>query len=563
MPACLSCNTSFSILKEDQESLKKLSPRIADTIYPLPHPKLCPSCRQIRRMAWRNERNLYTRTCSKSGKQLIGAFSPDKPFPVYDNALWWSEDNDATSFGKPIDFNRSIFSQMEELQKVVPRLNVFNYSEDRMENSRYTNCAGDLKNCYLIFASGRDESCSYCTYINDSFQCMDCFFVMHSNNCYECIDIEGCNHLLYSLNSKDCYDSYFLYDCRGCHDCIGCVGLRKKSYCIFNQQFSKEEFLEQKATLLKNRAAISNTRERFAKLLPTVPRKYIHGDKNENVVGDFVWNSKNCFECYDTANSEDCRYCTWYCDGKDSMDVYAWGETELCYEISGGGDTMYGSLFTALSFGCRNSYYLDLCVYAKNCFACVGLKNKEFCILNKQYTEREYLELVPQLIAHMTTLGEWGEFFPASKSPYGYNETVAGELYPLQRDEALKLGFKWSDYVAPSPKITKSAPAKLTPGNITEVSDDILEVALICAASDKPFKILKEELAFYRQHNLPLPIYHPDERHKLRLEQRNPRKVWARFCERCGGEIHTSYAPERPELVYCEPCYLDSVYTDE
>ena len=429
-----------------------------------------------------------------------------------------------------------------------------------MENSRYTNCAGDLKNCYLIFGAGRAEGCSYSNYITDCYQCVDCFFVLGSNNCYECIDVENGNNLLYSLNSKDCYDSVFLYDCRSCHDCIGCVGLRTKAYCIFNQQLTKEEFSKRKNELLGNRSAILNTKEQFEKLQRAVPRKYIHGDKNENVVGDFVWNSRNCFECYDTSNAEDCRYCTWFLDGKDSMDIFSWGEAELCYEVSGGGEGMYGSLFTGMSYGCRNAYYLDLCVYSKNCFACVGLKNKEFCILNKQYSETEYFKLVPELINQMKTFGEWGEFFPALMSPYGYNESVAQDFHPLEKDRALELGFKWSDYSSPPPKVARSLPAKSTPGSIAEVTNDILEVALICAGSQKPFKILKEELAFYRLHQLPLPTLHPDERHKQRLQQRNPRQVWKRFCERCGNEIFTSYAPERPELVYCEPCYLESVY---
>ena len=31
----------------------------------------------------------------------------------------------------------------------------------------------------------------------------------------------------------------------------------------------------------------------------------------------------------------------------------------------------------------------------------------------------------------MMITGEWGEFFPSSLSPFGYNETVAQEYFPL------------------------------------------------------------------------------------------------------------------------------------
>ena len=33
--------------------------------------------------------------------------------------------------------------------------------------------------------------------------------------------------------------------------------------------------------------------------------------------------------------------------------------------------------------------------------------------------------------------GEWGEFFPSSMSPFGYNETVATEYFPREKEEAL------------------------------------------------------------------------------------------------------------------------------
>ena len=37
----------------------------------------------------------------------------------------------------------------------------------------------------------------------------------------------------------------------------------------------------------------------------------------------------------------------------------------------------------------------------------------------------------------MMKTGEWGEFFPSSLSPFGYNETVAQEHFPMSREEVL------------------------------------------------------------------------------------------------------------------------------
>ena len=41
----------------------------------------------------------------------------------------------------------------------------------------------------------------------------------------------------------------------------------------------------------------------------------------------------------------------------------------------------------------------------------------------------------------MISTGEWGEFFPSSLSPFGYNETVAQEYFPLTREEVLESSF--------------------------------------------------------------------------------------------------------------------------
>jgi hypothetical protein len=35
----------------------------------------------------------------------------------------------------------------------------------------------------------------------------------------------------------------------------------------------------------------------------------------------------------------------------------------------------------------------------------------------------------------MRITNEWGEFFPTWLSPFGYNETVANEYYPLSEVE--------------------------------------------------------------------------------------------------------------------------------
>ena len=81
-----------------------------------------------------------------------------------------------------------------------------------------------------------------------------------------------------------------------------------------------------------------------------------------------------------------------------------------------------------------------------------------------------------------------------------------------------------------------------------------------CSATNKPYKIIRQELAFYIENNIQIPTQHPDQRHKERLAQRNPRKIHERACSECGKEIFTTYSPERKEKIVCSECYKKLIY---
>jgi len=122
------------------------------------------------------------------------------------------------------------------------------------------------------------------------------------------------------------------------------------------------------------------------------------------------------------------------------------------------------------------------------------------------------------------------------------------------------MGFKWLDYEAPIPIVEKVIKASQLPDNIKGIPDDILNWAIECESTKKPFKIVPQELKFYRSMNLPIPHRHPEKRHADRMALRNPHKLWNRNCANCGTAIRTTYSPDRPETVYCEQCYLKEVY---
>jgi len=58
---CKNCQIGFSITDRDLEFYDKVSPIFWWKKYSIPTPKLCPDCRQQRRLTFRNERSLYKR----------------------------------------------------------------------------------------------------------------------------------------------------------------------------------------------------------------------------------------------------------------------------------------------------------------------------------------------------------------------------------------------------------------------------------------------------------------------------------------------------------------------
>ncbi|MDD3302358.1 MAG: hypothetical protein PHN31_02300 [Candidatus Gracilibacteria bacterium] len=517
---CNQCLINFDITDIDIEFLDKLSPIIAGQKFQIPIPKLCPNCRKTQRLAWRVETKLYKRKCDFSGNDIISWFKPDIPYTVYDEKIWDSDKWNPLDYGKDIDFSKTIFEQFYELLLKVPLPSKGTVGN---ENSDYCNSSSYLKNCYLTFSANYSEDIYYCVDIVKSSTCVDCIGVIESENCYECsATLKGYN-LEHCYDTKNCSDSKFLLSCEGCSDCYGCFGLINSKYHIFNTQYSKEKYLEKykeiiSQTLSEQKIQFKNfyTGKYIKSILPNTGSENVY--ESENII-----NSENVSHCRHAYGAQNIRYCQRMQTPiiNLAMDFTGFGNNaEKIYYSQQVGNNSLSVYFSSSCFNeISNIFYSMFCRNnVSNCFACIGIRNSSYCILNKQYTKEQYEELVPKIIEHMINSGEWGEFFPANFCPNGYNDSISQIIKPLTKQEAIALGFNWSDYEAPFPKVDKIIPANKLPEDIKEIPDDILNRAVECEITKKPFRIIKPELEFYRKHNLPIPKRHPDQRYKDRLE---------------------------------------------
>ncbi|MBI1812382.1 hypothetical protein HYR82_01195 [Candidatus Peregrinibacteria bacterium] len=558
--ACAHCQTLFEVTNDDLEFYEKLSPIFGGKKHGIPPPTRCADCRQQRRLAWRNERNMYRRKCDFSGREIVSMYPPDSPFTIYEQDIWWSDQWNALEYGRDFDFSRPFFEQFRALQLAVPRVALVN---KQSENAHYTNHSGKNKNCYLCAVTFGCEDIYYSDWVIDHCRdCVDCSYLMEGCELsYETYYAWGSYQAFFCDFIRRCRSVWFCYDCMNCSDCFLCWNLRNKSHCIENQQYTEEEYRRKMAEFIPlSSSALANFRKEYIRRKERVViHPAMYQVQSENCSGDLLFFSKDCTDCFDAITMQDCRHCFDGIDVKDSMDIYHVGWAELMYEchaISNG----YQCLACHFTYDNKNVSYCDCTQNSHDLFGCAGLNQAAYCILNKQYTKEEYEALVPRIIEHMKKDGLWGEFFPLSFSPFGYNQSRAQEYYPLTKEQAAEQKIRWSDYESIPPDAERTIPAAQLPEYIADIPDDMLQWAIRCEKSDKPFRIVKQELDFYRRSGIPVPRRHPDQRYLDRMAQRRPRKLWKRQCQKCQKNIQTAFSPERTEIVYCESCYLQTMY---
>ena len=546
--SCIKCSAPWELTESDLAFYKKFSPE-------LPPPTLCPDCRVQRRMSWRNDRSFYHRKCDLTGKQIISIYPEGTVWPVYHQSEWYGDKWNPLDFGQGYDFDRPFFEQFKELMTKVPRLGM---DVINCENSDYCNYCGDDKNCYLDIAGEANEDCYFDLFTKHSKNCIDCTFAYNSTLCYECIQCYDCYACRNSMYLDNCSDCAFCFDCKGCTNCLLSTNLRNKEYYILNKPHSKEEYEKKLKELnLQSNTALKNVFSIWKKMrIESGVYRDMYNLNCEDCVGNNIKSSKNCHHCFNVKDSEDCKYLYDVLDAKDCQDLnYSLYKPEVAYELCSTLNMTY-SAFCYASHYCNNCFYCDMTNHSSNCFGCIGLDHGKYCILNKQYTKGQYEELLPRIVEHMKSTGEWGEFFPVSLSPFGYNETVAQEYMPLSKEEIEHRGWKWTEN---TDRENYMGAIVEVPDVINDADDEICEQILICETSKKPFKIIPQELKFYREQGIPLPRKSPAQRHSDRNDLRNPRRLWGRECAKCQKPITASYNPNRPETVYCESCYLPTI----
>lgn len=574
---CQNCKSTFAIEPEDFAFYENIK---------VPPPTWCPECRMIRRMVFRNQRFLFRAKDAVSGKEIFSGIPPQTPLKVYEKEYWRSDAWDPMEYGRDYDFSRSFFEQFRELLYTVPWPSRY---VANMVNADYANNAESVKNCYLCFNLG---FCEDSAYLVDAVYLKNCFDVSSTTSaelCYDGMAVRDCFKTFYSLICEKCSEVWLSRDCIGCSHCFGCANLRNKQYYIYNRPYSREGYFAELERLLQDGSwrALVAAHERAQEVWQRHPYKYLAGWHNINVTGDWMAYCKNAKYCFNGTDLEDSAWCQDAVDGvRDSYDVSgSGGQVEILYEAVDIWQQCRNVKFSFSSWPAASDVeYSANCPSSSDVFGCASLHKKSYCILNKQYSPDDYRALREKIIRHMDAMPytdqrgrvyRYGEFFPPEFSPFAYNETIAQDFFPLTKEAAQAKGFLWRD--PEQREYQTTIDAKNLPDRIGDVQDIILKEIIKCMSCGRAYRVIQMELEFLRQMRLPLPRICPNCRHMERLKLRNQPRFYRRPCQcagpgsengvyqnsashfhgssPCPNEFETSYAPDKPEIVYCESCY--------
>jgi hypothetical protein len=381
--------------------------------------------------------------------------------------------------------------------------------------------------------------------------------VLGSKNAYiSFIVINNCENVLYSVsikdNSKDILNSLSVWDSSSiiytstwilrsfkifysryisnsnniwfssnliwCSECIFCDDLENQRYCINNIKLEKEEYFKQKEETLKNK----NKFEVFFAKVNKIWKNLV----SENIKWNYIINSQNIENWYFCSNINNWKnlLLVWWVDWDTNMyDTFtAWAPSaeEFYWVMWANWNNLFNSVSIIKSSNIFYSYLLDNCSY---CIWCIWLKNKSYCILNKQYEKNEWEELASKIFEQMKQDWTLWNFFPGELNPFYFNDTAAGLIGWFTKEEVEKDWYMWRNE-----EIKVDIPEWVELIQISDldkyewfdsswnwkINPEILKVVIIDEKKNY-YRIVQMEYDFLVKYWLPLPRIHWLDRIKL------------------------------------------------
>lgn len=570
--------------------------------------KICPDCTFRVCNYFLNDKYLYKRKCDKTKKDMVSIYAPGSQLKIFESDIYkkmMSEDYWLT-YSK--DINDDITLDFKNLFLEFPKQSRDIHSW--LENALYSSHTWWAKNVYLsywVFVDCEDIYYSFsvwrwCKNVFNSYK------VSWSNNIYYSSLITKSYEIIYSHNIINSNFLFFCENITNCSNCIFCCNLANKDYCIFNKQYSKEKYLviEKKIrSEIKDYDRFLYYKDLYNDFLE---RESINEaciiNNSEKACWDNIFDStnlSNCFYLYWTSDSCNCMNCStfeWIKNTNLFNLIEAWPAENCIWVVSvwwwdSPSTNIYFSQYC--SWASSKLYYCFDIVSCKECIFCIWLRNKEFCILNKQYTKEDYFIKKEKIKNDLIKIWKWWDFIWFDFIKFPYNDTLAYDyfkinkiIFPDWEEQIIDKNSYWTveilsdDFISDAtidfwswkkhnikwrtkdreiniPSQAETINAKDLP-NTFEVDEDILKKVIICEKSQRPFKIMPLELEFIKKRNLPIPRIHYELRTEELLKKRPIWKLHLRKSSKDWEEILSVFDKDFSWKVYSNEEYREYMF---
>lgn len=499
---------------------------------------------------------------AEDGKPFLTPAHPGSGIKVVPDKTWF--DRDYSNIIREDD-GRGVFEIMEELVHEIPITGQRNLVPP--VNSIATISAGD-ENSYFMNAS-RSKNTLFGMNALDTENSAEIYQSYGVNNSYNVVHSDRIFNCRYIQESRDCLNSMFLFDCRNCEDCFMATNKRNAKFIFKNEQLSESEYRARMAELdLTCRSSFEPLRKEFIEMVGKEaiwPENF--NEKADGCTGDYLTDCTDCRECY---FHHDCRnqFQSGFCfDGSEgNMSVTGWfGCTNSYYSTTGSRSSNVKYGYTLVQ--CQNVEYSYHCYNCEDCFGCVGLNRKRFCIFNKQYSEEDYWKKLDEIKCRMLDAGEYGEFFPLTWSPTRFMDSGATLFYLAEEKDAQDLsasmypaesfGACGEDRVAADQlRKTEDIPDCLNDSEL----DEWIGKPVFDEGVERRFTLLPQEIKFYRSMKVAPPNRHFIARVRDLGHRANSGAFTESSCEKCGKKCLVSKNKIFPNRrIYCREDYLNFI----
>ncbi|MEK7105380.1 MAG: hypothetical protein AAB865_01720 [Patescibacteria group bacterium] len=492
-------------------------------------------------------------------KPILSFIHPDNPFQVITDKEWFGNDYVNGFAWNP---NQPFFDQFRTLAHSIP---IGALRDDGSSVNTIGVDIADAEDSYMVFGSGEMKRVYY-AYMS-GMRSEDCVDVTNSGNNRESFGLDwsdGMFGCVYTFDCMTCINCAFLYSCDDCEHCFGATNQNHKQYLWFNEQLTREEWERRRAEVdLSKYSVFCEYVERFHALMAEAVWPEHSNLACEDCVGEGMIKCTRARECWWGVNSTDLFH-SWACLDQQASAFTVW---------AGRGSETYQSVDLMNSQNCKycirvwrsiSMEYSSDCYECQNCFGCFGLRHKQFCIFNNQYSEDEYWQKLDEIKCAMLERGEYGTFFPGDFSQSGFQFSM-GKMY---------FDYTPEEYAAfQAPHVDPSRGAVVMPSiadpehalhieDIPDALDDVDPEKFVGKAIHDPvfkrnYSVAPVEFEFYKKHRLPFPRQHFLSRLKTLARHSNTPVKMATTCTTCGKAI-TTYKNQMfaERHVHCWPCYL-------